>query len=87
VTNNEEHPIEGFKIAAFPKPGADNVLDASRSYFKAGGTIQKGEMFTVKPDEMKNEKGERLSDARMKVGVVHLSGTVNGEPRETFREL
>jgi hypothetical protein len=84
VGNKEKAALQELKITAYPPPLRGNTLDPKRSFFKIIGAVAQGGLITVEADEMKNDQGELLSDARMKVGVIHLSGKVNGEIKETF---
>ncbi len=87
IENKEAYPINDLVITAFPPPKSGNVLDAKQSFSKKIGTLEKGGTATASPEEMKNEKGESLSKSQVKIGVIKVSGKVNGQEKENFANL
>lgn len=84
IVNKEKTAIQELTLTAYPLPVRGSTLDAKKSFHKIIETLQLSDMIVVKADEMKNDQGEPLSEAKMRVGVVHLSGNVNGEIKEIF---
>jgi hypothetical protein len=88
LINEEGQPITDFKLTTYPppiKPG--NILLSDKSYFTTVANIEKGGSIQVLAADLKNAKGERLSDSKVKVGVVHLMGKVGGVPKGAMMDL
>lgn len=88
VINEEDQPITDFKLTTYPppvKPG--NILLPDKSYFTTVANIEKGGSIEVSSADLKNTKGESLSDSTVKVGVVHLMGKVAGVPKGSMMDL
>lgn len=86
LENKEQYPLSDIVVTVSPAKNG-NVPDPKISFSKKIQSLEKGGTAVANPDEMKNEKGELLSESRVKIAFIKVICKVNGQKKGVMVHL